>query len=112
MLLALNVIMLIAGMFIDGISIFFIFLPLFIPIMQHFQWDPVWFGVLMTLNIAVGQFHPPVGLNLVETCKFAETSMESTTYWAFALVLAMLSVLLLCTFVPGVVLWLPRWPGY
>ena len=112
MLLALNTIMLIAGMFIDGISIFFVFLPLFIPIMQHFQWDPVWFGVLMTLNIAVGQFHPPVGLNLVVTCKFAETSMESTTYWAFALVLAMLSVLLLCTFVPGVVLWLPRLLGY
>ena len=47
-------------MFIDGISIFSVFLPLFIPIMQHFNWDPVWFGVLMTLNIAIGQVHPPV----------------------------------------------------
>ena len=100
------------GIFIDGISIFFVFLPLFIPIMQHFHWDPVWFGVLMTLNIAIGQFHPPVGLNLVVTCKFAETSMESTTYWAFALVLFMLSVLMLCTFVPSVVMWLPRALGY
>jgi len=112
MLLAINVILLVAGMFIDGISIFFVFLPLFIPIMQHFQWDPVWFGVLMTLNIAIGQFHPPVGLNLVVTCKFAETSMESTTYWAFALVLCMVAVLALCTFVPSVVLWLPRTLGY
>ena len=112
MLLAINLILLLAGMFIDGISIFFVFLPLFIPIMQHFHWDPVWFGVLMTLNIAVGQFHPPVGLNLVVTCKFAETSMESTTYWAFALVLFMLSVLMLCTFVPSVVMWLPRALGY
>lgn len=112
MLLALNVIMLVAGMFIDGISIFFVFLPLFVPIMQHFKWDPVWFGVLMTLNIAVGQFHPPVGLNLVVTCKFAGTSMESTTYWAFMLVLAMASVLLLCTFWPPVVMWLPHLLGY
>ena len=112
MLLAINLILLLAGMFIDGISIFFVFLPLFIPIMQHFHWDPVWFGVLMTLNIAIGQFHPPVGLNLVVTCKFAETSMESTTYWAFALVLFMLSVLMLCTFVPSVVMWLPRALGY
>ena len=112
MLLCINVILLLAGMFIDGISIFFVFLPLFIPIMQHFQWDPVWFGVLMTLNIAIGQFHPPVGLNLVVTCKFAGTSMESTTYWAFALVLAMMSVLVLCTFVPSVVMWLPRALGY
>jgi tripartite ATP-independent transporter DctM subunit len=112
MLLALNLIMLVAGMFIDGISIFFVFLPLFIPIMQHYHWDPVWFGVLMTLNIAVGQFHPPVGLNLVVTCRFAGTSMESTTYWAFALVLAMLTVLLVCTFIPQIVLWLPRALGY
>ena len=112
MLLALNLILLGAGMFIDGISIFFVFLPLFIPIMQHFGWDPVWFGVLMTLNIAIGQFHPPVGLNLVVTCKFAGTSIESTTYWAFALVLFMTSVLVLCTFVPSVVMWLPRALGY
>lgn len=112
MLLAINVMLLVAGMFIDGISIFFVFLPLFIPVMQHFQWDPVWFGVLMTLNIAVGQFHPPVGLNLVVTCRFAGTSMESTTYWAFMLVLFMIAVLLLCTFVPGVVMWLPRALGY
>jgi tripartite ATP-independent transporter DctM subunit len=112
MLLAINVILLLAGMFIDGISIFFVFLPLFIPIMQHFGWDPVWFGVLMTLNIAIGQFHPPVGLNLVVTCKFAQTSIESTTYWAFVLVLFMVAVLLLCTFVPSVVMWLPRALGY
>lgn len=112
MLLAINVILLIAGMFIDGISIFFVFLPLFIPIMLHFHWDPVWFGVLMTVNIAIGQFHPPVGLNLVVTCKFAETSMESTTYWAFALVLCMVAVLALCTFFPSVVMWLPHALGY
>ncbi|WP_038216697.1 TRAP transporter large permease [Xenophilus azovorans] len=112
MLLVLNLIMLVAGMFVDGISLIFVFLPLFLPIMQHYQWDPVWFGVLMTLNIAVGQFHPPVGLNLVVTCRLAGTSIESTTYWAFALVLAMLAVLLLCTFAPQVVLWLPRALGY
>lgn len=112
MLLAINVILLVAGMFIDGTSIYFVFLPLFIPIMQHFHWDPVWFGVVMTMNIALGQFHPPVGINLVVTCKFANTSMESTTYWAFALVLFMASVLMLCTFVPPVVMWLPRALGY
>ena len=112
MLLAINVILLLAGMFIDGISIFFIFLPLFLPIMAHFGWDPVWFGVLMTLNIALGQFHPPVGLNLVVTCKLANASMESTTRWAFALALFMLAVLLLCTFAPAVSLWLPKALGY
>ncbi len=112
MLLAINLILLVAGMFIDGISIFFVFLPLFLPIMAHFQWDPVWFGVLMTMNIAAGQFHPPVGINLIVTCRFAATSMESTTYWAFALVLAMVAAILACTFWPGLVMALPRALGY
>ena len=112
MLFVINVILLAAGMFIDGISIFFVFLPLFIPIMQHFNWDPVWFGVLMTINISVGQFHPPVGINLVVTCKFAQTSMESTMYWAFSLVAVMLAALFLCTYVPATVMWLPHVLGY
>ena len=112
MLFVINVILLAAGMFIDGISIFFVFLPLFIPIMQHFNWDPVWFGVLMTINISVGQFHPPVGINLVVTCKFAQTSMESTMYWAFSLVAVMLAALFLCTYVPATVMWLPHMLGY
>ena len=111
-LLAINVILLLAGMFIDGISIYFIFLPLFLPLMQHFGWDPVWFGVLMTLNIAIGQFTPPVGLNLVVTCKFAGTTIEATGYWAAMMALCMIAVLLLCTYVPQLVLWLPRALGY
>lgn len=112
LLLMINVILLIAGMFIDGISIFFIFLPLFIPIMNHFQWDPVWFGVLMTFNIAIGQFTPPLGLNLVVTAKIAKTSLESMTYWVLVLAAWMTAVLFLCTYVPEVVLWLPRVMGY
>lgn len=112
LLLMINVVLLIAGMFIDGISIFFIFLPLFIPIMNHFQWDPVWFGILITINIAIGQFTPPVGLNLVVTARIARTSLESTSYWAMVLATFMVALLLLCTFVPGVVLWLPRVLGY
>src|SRR5690606_2662386 len=112
MLLMINIMLLFAGMFIDGISILFIFLPLFIPIMQHFQWDPVWFGVLMTVNIAMGQFHPPVVLNLVVTCKIAGTSIESTTRWAFWLVGFMGVVLVLVTLFPQITLWLPRTLGY
>ncbi|MCP1679498.1 tripartite ATP-independent transporter DctM subunit [Kerstersia gyiorum] len=112
LLLMINLVLLIAGMFIDGISIFFIFLPLFIPIMNYFQWDPVWFGILITINIAIGQFTPPVGLNLVVTARIARTSLESTTYWAVMLSLFMVLLLLLCTFVPQVVLWLPRALGY
>jgi tripartite ATP-independent transporter DctM subunit len=111
MLIAINAMLLLAGMFIDGISIFFIFLPLLTPIAQHFGWDMVWFGVLMTINIAIGQFHPPVGLNLVVTCRIANTSLESTTYWAFSLAMGMLLVLAVVTLDASCVLWLPRYLG-
>ena len=59
------------GMLIDAISIFYIFLPIFMPIIEHFGWDPVWFGVVMTLNLAVGQFTPPVAVNLYVTTQLA-----------------------------------------
>lgn len=111
-LLFVNVILIIAGMFVDGISIFFIFLPLFIPLMQHFNWDPVWFGVIMTITISIGQIHPPVGVNLLVTCRITKTSMESTVYWSLWLVASLIVILLLCTFVPGIVMWLPHLLGY
>ena len=53
-----------------------------------------------------------MGINLVVTCKFAQTSMESTMYWAFALVGSMLAALVLCTYVPSTVMWLPHLLGY
>ncbi len=49
------------GMFLDGVSIFLIFVPLLWPIVQHYKWDPVWFGVILTLQVALGQFTPPIG---------------------------------------------------
>jgi C4-dicarboxylate transporter DctM subunit len=58
-------------MFLDGISIFLIFVPLLWPIMQHYQWDVVWFGVLLTLMVALGQFTPPLAVNLMVSCRIA-----------------------------------------
>lgn len=47
---------LIAGMLLDAISIYLIMMPILIPVMQHFEWNPVWFGILLAMNIAIGQF--------------------------------------------------------
>jgi hypothetical protein len=59
--LALLILLLITvGMFLDGISIFLIFVPLLLPIMNHYQWDPVWFGVILTLKVA-GPVHAAAG---------------------------------------------------
>ena len=59
------------GMFLDGVSIFLILLPLLIPIASRFGWDPVWFGILLTLQIAIGQFTPPMAVNLMVSCRIA-----------------------------------------
>src|SRR5690606_20405596 len=77
--LALVIVLLITlGMFLDGISIFLIFVPLIMPIVLAFHWDVVWFGVLLTLMVAVGQFTPPIAVNLMVSCKIANVPIEST----------------------------------
>ena len=80
--LALLIVLLITvGMFLDGISIFLIFVPLLLPIMQHYGWDPVWFGVILTLKVALGQFTLPLAVNLMVSCRIAGVRMESTVRW-------------------------------
>ena len=111
-LIALNVLLLILGMFLDAISIFLILLPLLIPIAQAFNWDYVWFGVMITLNLAIGQFTPPMAVNLMVTSRIAGVTMESTVPWVAWMVGAMLATLVLVAFVPEVSLWLPRQLGY
>lgn len=112
MLLMIQGLLLVAGMFLDAISIYFIFLPLLVPIAMHFQWDLVWFGVIITMNLALGQFTPPMGVNLMVTCRMAGIGMDSTVRWVLWMVLAMGSTVLLVTFVPELALWLPRHLGY
>ena len=111
--LALLILMLIVlGMFLDGISIFLIFVPLMMPILRHYQWDPVWFGVILTLNVAIGQFTPPMAVNLMVSSRIAGVRMEDTTRWVLWLVGAM-CVAMLCVIVwPQLALWLPHYLGY
>ena len=111
--LALLIAMLIVvGMFLDGVSTFLILLPLLMPIAARFNWDPVWFGVLLTMKIAIGQFTPPMAVNLMVSCRIAGVPMEATFRWVFWLVGAMFVALALIVAFPALVLWLPRALGY
>ena len=111
--LALLILLLITvGMFLDGISIFLIFVPLLLPIMNHYHWDPVWFGVILTLKVALGQFTPPLAVNLMVSCRIAGVRMESTVRWVGPMLLAMGLVMLLVIAFPQLALWLPARLGY
>ncbi|WP_368417558.1 TRAP transporter large permease [Rhodovarius sp.] len=99
------------GMFLDGVSTFLILLPVLIPIARAFDWDLTWFGVILTMKIAIGQFTPPMAVNLMVSCRIAGVTMESTIPWVVWMILAMFVALALVVGFPGIALWLPRVMG-
>jgi tripartite ATP-independent transporter DctM subunit len=107
-LIIIQLLIFIGGMLIDAISIFYIFLPIFLPIMNHFGWDPVWFGIVMTLNLAIGQFTPPVAVNLYVTTQLANIRLEKTFKAVWPMVLAMLVALVIVILFPQLSLFVPR----
>ncbi len=111
--LSLLILMLIVvGMFLDGVSIFLIFVPMLMPIVNHYKWDPVWFGVLLTLKVALGQFTPPLAVNLMVSCRIAGVRMEETVRWVGWMLFAMFLVMVAVIAFPELALWLPRQLGY
>ncbi|MGN5479607.1 TRAP transporter large permease [Cupriavidus basilensis] len=111
--LALIVLLLMTvGMFLDGISIFLIFVPLLLPIANAFHWNPVWFGVVLTLKVALGQFTPPLAVNLMVSCRIARVRMEETVPWVIWMLLAMFIAMLMVLAYPPLATWLPDRLGY
>jgi tripartite ATP-independent transporter DctM subunit len=100
------------GMFLDGVSIFLIFIPLLLPIATFYKWDLVWFGVLLTLMVAIGQFTPPMAVNLMVSCRIAGVRIEETVRWIVWMLAATLVVTLAVIAWPELALWLPRKLGY
>jgi len=103
------VLLTILGMFLDGISIFLIFVPLLMPIANAYGWDPVWFGVILTVMVALGQFTPPLAVNLMVSCRIALVPIESTMRWVVWLLVSVFAVLVLLIGFPELALWLPRY---
>jgi len=108
----LMVMLIVIGTFLDGVSTFIILLPLLIPIAMNYHWDLVWFGVLLTLKIAIGQFTPPMAVNLMVTCRIAGCTIESTLRWVLWLILTMFLTLAAVVVWPELALWLPRRMGF
>ena len=112
LLLLIMLLVLLAGMLLDAVSIYLIITPILIPLVNHFGWNPVWFGILLAMNIAIGQFTPPVAVNLMVTTKVANIRLEQTFLWSLLFMVTMFSSLLLVMFIPGIALWLPNKLGF
>ncbi len=110
-LLAVNVILLLAGNFMEPSSIMLIFAPILFPIAMQLGIDPIHLGILMVVNMEVGMCHPPVGLNLYVASGITKMGITELTVAVWPWLLAMLGFLALVTYWPGLSLWLPRTLG-
>ena len=100
-LLIVNVVLLIAGCFLDSTSALYIFTPLFVPVAQALGMNLIHFGTIMIVNLAIGLVTPPVGVNLYVACGIADTSLKKISVAVIPLLVAALIVLLLVTYVPS-----------
>ncbi|MCS6867761.1 TRAP transporter large permease [Thermus sp.] len=96
----LNLFWLVLGMLLDAVSIYYLTLPILLPIMAHLGWDPVWMGIVMTVNMAIGQITPPVAVNLFVSARVSGLPIERIWREIWPFVLASVLGLLLLTYWP------------
>lgn len=96
-----NIVLLIAGCFLDSTSALYIFTPLFAPVALQLGIDPIHLGTVMIVNLAVGLFTPPVGVNLYVACGIGKIKIEEITKGIVPCLVAELVVLLLVTYIPA-----------
>jgi tripartite ATP-independent transporter DctM subunit len=107
MLLILNIAFLIIGMFMEALAVMTITIPFLIPLMGSFDIDPVHLGIVLILNLMIGLSTPPVGTSLFVCAKVADISIERIYKAILPFLVPLILVLLLITFVPSLVTWLP-----
>ncbi|HMQ40335.1 MAG TPA: TRAP transporter large permease [Paracoccus sp. (in: a-proteobacteria)] len=110
-LIVIMLILLIAGMFMDAVTVMFISLPIFMPVVHQLGWDPVWFGVLLMVNLAIGLITPPVGINLYVAANVTKLSIEKVAKGALPFLLASLVGLIGVAVFPEMSLFLVRLMG-
>ena len=109
LLLLINLLLLVLGAIMDMAPLIVITTPILLPVMESLGVDPVHFGVILLLNLAIGLCTPPVGSTLFVGCAIGGLRMEEAVRGLWPFYLAMAVILLLVTFVPELSLWLPDW---
>jgi len=111
-LLAMNILLLGIGMFMDIISATLILGPVFLPLLEPFNVDPMHFGLIMTVNLAIGYCTPPMGVSLFITGALAKRDIIFVSKAVMPFLAIQIGVLFFLTYFPEVVLFLPRMFGY
>lgn len=111
-LLIINIFLLIIGTFMDITPAVLIFTPIFLPIATSFGMDPIHFGIMLILNLSIGNITPPVGSALFVGASVANLDLEDVIKPLIPFYIVIIVVLLLVTFVPEISMFLPRMLGY
>lgn len=106
-LAAITIILLIVGAFVDAISAFYLFIPILVPILIGVGVDMTTIGVFMTVNLAIGLFTPPVGLNLYVGAGIGKAKLEEVVRGILPFLVCAIVALLLITYIPAISNWLP-----
>lgn len=106
--LLINILLLIAGMLLDTTSILIILVPILMPVVNALGIDPVHFGVVVVVNLAIGMVTPPVGMGLYVACGLSKRRVSTVLRPLFPQAAAMVVVLLFITYFPPVVMFLPN----
>lgn len=111
-LLVINLLLLAVGTFMDMTPAVLIFTPIFLPVVVQMGMNPIHFGIVMVMNLCIGLCTPPVGSLLFVGCSVAGLSIQKVIRPLLPFFVAMIVVLLLVTYLPGLSLWLPELFGY
>ena len=106
-LIMINILLLIVGCFLDGASALIIFTPVLMPLVHQYGIDPVFFGVMMTINLMIGMITPPVGVNLFVTAQLSGSKVEDIIRAVMPFFLVELFVLAMIVVFPEIVTFLP-----
>jgi tripartite ATP-independent transporter DctM subunit len=107
-LLLANLLMLFVGCFLEPTAAITILVPILVPICQQLGIDLVHFGLVMVLNLMIGLLHPPMGMVLFVLARVAKLSVERTTMAILPWLVPLLGSLVVITYFPKLVLWLPK----
>ena len=111
-LLIINIMLVVVGMFMDIISATLILGPVFLPMLAPFGIDPMHFGLILTINLAIGYCTPPMGVSLYITGAIANKDLVYVTKAVIPFLIIQFAVLAIITYTPGITLWLPRVMGF
>ncbi|WP_109472323.1 TRAP transporter large permease [Ornithinimicrobium cavernae] len=106
-LLVVNLLLLVAGMFIEAAAAILILTPILLPVATELGVDPVHFGVIMVVNLAIGLITPPVGINLFVAAQIADLSIVKISRAIVPYVIILFVDVLLITYLPALSTWLP-----